>query len=1499
MNARSDQLVALRDRIERARAVIRAPQGAADRIECRGGSGPCELSFAQARLWFMDQLVPGNPFYNIPAALPLRLALDDEALRRALAEIVRRHESLRTTFHASPDGPRQKAGPPYDPMAVAIDLSALVPPERQRRLQALATDEARAPFDLARGPLVRARLVRLAAAEHVLLLTMHHIVSDGWSMGVFFRELMQLYDAFRRGARSPLPEPALQYADYAAWQRRQLSPQRIESLLAYWRGQLQQLPTLALVTDRPRPAVATFRGAFFDVAVDAGLTDALATLAGVQRATLFQLLLAAFKAVLARHAGQTDIVVGAPIANRTRPEIEGLIGFFVNSLVLRTDMSGDPSFDQIVERVRQTTIAAYEHQDLPFEKLVEELQPARDMSRNPLAQVTFQIQNAPGATREKPEGLDQIVRIDRATAIFDLAFSLWETRSGLVGGIEFATDIFDPPSIATLVESWQRVLRAVVADPSVKLSALPLAPAARLDGPRMPVPAGGLFEAFEAACLAAPDDTVLVDAEGPLARDALRAECRALACAMAERGVGTGDCVALVMPRGRRFVRAMVAALAAGAKWMPIDPAWPPARVARLLQRARPRLVLHEHDPLFDAAAAAASMTLPRIGGDAPAYLLFTSGSTGEPKGVVVSQRALLNHMAWMRGELAVRAAGGRVLQRTPLHFDASVWELWAPLLGDGTLLLPPPFEAADTGRLAAAVGEMGASVLQVVPSLLWVLLDDPSAPLCAGLQRLCIGGEALTGELIAKVRARWPQVEVVNLYGPTEATIDASWWVAAAEQLPAGPVPLGRPIANLSISVRDDTGRALPPGVVGEIWIAGAGLADGYFGAPADTAERFVTTADGGRHYRSGDLGWLRHDGLLFCAGRVDQQVKVRGNRIELGEIEAALAAQPGVQAAAVLAVGDESVGPAATELVAFVSVEGPAVLGTGEDPERLERSHVADWEALYQTVYEPAAAAADPTFDTVGWVSSYDGRPIAAPAMRDWLDATLARLRALKPRRVLEVGCGAGLIAGALAPSCQRYVACDFSTPALERARRALSGAPARLVRCAAHEIGRADTVAERGFDLVILNSVVQYFPSLPYLLDVLRQAQALLAPGGRIFVGDVRHHGLMEAFHADVLARRSGPGLLPAEARERLRAAMAQDKELLVAPAWFWALPAALPALGRVAVRCKRGRVRSEMLDYRYDVVLESGPPVATPGLVWHDWRRGGFELTTLGTWLATLDAPAFGIGAIPNARVCDATARLAELGAAGVEPLDRAVPSDAVDPEHLAAAVEAAGWRVELLPSPMQADHLEAVLCRAGQSPFAPDAALKARGALPQGRLASNPLLATIGAALEQQLKARLAEQLPAALVPTRIEPLAELPLLHNGKVDRRALAALASHRRASRSGIAEPTDALETLLAQIWSEVLRLKRIGVDDHFFNDLGGHSLLATQVVSRVREALEIDLPLRLLFEHATVRRFAAVLVQDLPGGRALVDMAALVLQVRALDESEVDQLLEQGAA
>lgn len=1495
------QQALLRTRIAQARS-----QAGAATIGPRAGSGPAELSFAQQRLWFLDQMVPGNPFYNIPSALPLRLALDEGALRRALAAIVQRHESLRTTFVATPDGPRQVIGAAYQALGDTVDLSTLAPPARQEELERLATHAARAPFDLSSGPLLRASLLRLGPSDYVLLMTMHHIVSDGWSMGVLLREIMQLYAEFTSGRPSPLAPLPIQYVDYAAWQRAALTPQRIEALLDYWRGQLANLPTLNLVADRPRPRMPSFAGAFLDVAYDQALSEALARLAHRHEATLFQVLLAGFKAVLARFAGQTDIVVGAPIANRTRPELEGLVGFFVNTLVLRTDLARDPAFSEIVARVRRSTIAAYEHQDLPFEKLVEQLQPVRDMSRNPLAQVTFQIQNAPGAVREKPQGLDQVVRIERATAIFDMAFSLWETRTGLVGGIEFATDIFDAATVRQLAASLECVLRAAVADDTLRLSALPLqtpeqraATRALLRGVDMPLPAQDLFGAFEAAANAAPDEVVLVDGPGTVTRASLLEEANALAGSLNARGVEAGRTVALVLPRGRRFVALMLATVRCGAAWLAIDPAWPAARINKILDVAQPCLVLREDDEIAQAEAAS-----PRSPVDpgAPAYVLFTSGSTGTPKGVLVSHRALLNHMAWMRAALPQSAAGGRVLQRTPLHFDAAVWELWAPLLGDGVLLLPAPFEAADTGRLCAEIAACQASVLQIVPSLLRVLLDDPAVGRCTSLRRLCIGGEALDGALLAKVWRRWPAIDVVNLYGPTETTIDATSWVADRAWPAEAGAPVGRPIANLQASIVDDHGTTLPPGVVGELCFSGAGLANGYLGGSPLDAARFCTNADGEGIYRTGDLAWARHDGLMFVAGRRDQQVKVRGIRVELGDIEAALASHPAVQGAVVLTVKDEL---DANALVAFVSMDGGAARIDGANVEALEHGHVDEWRVLYQSVYDlNAAPTAETSFDTVGWTSSYDGRPIVAPAMREWLDATVARLAVLRPRRVLEIGCGAGLIVRALAPRCQRYVASDFSDGALVRARQALEGPGAatglgnlRLVRCAAHEVG---TLGEQGFDTVILNSVVQYFPSPDYFLDVLGQAARLLSPGGRVFIGDVRHHGLLEAFHADVQVARAPADASCGALRERIRGAVAQDKELLLAPSLFWRLADSLPSFGRVAVRLKRGAVFSEMLAFRYDVVLEAGPPVKPPSVAWHDWRRVGFALATLAQWLTGQEG-ALGLGAIPNARV-DRGAGLAAAFSTAADDLPLAqltLPAPGgVDPEALAQAAQAAGWSVELLPSPIDPGDFVAVLHRGMLSQYEADAALLARHPPASGRLASNPLLATIGPALERVLKAHLAEQLPAPLIPARIEPLAQLPLLANGKVDRAALAPLALRRAGERTMLAAPEGALEVLLAGIWAGVLRLTKVGALDHFFNDLGGHSLLATQVVGRVREALDIDVALRLLFEHPTVRTFAQALCAAQTATQHdpthLERLAALVLEVNAMDDDALDQLL-----
>ncbi len=1489
-----------------------------DGIPRRSESEPAPLSFAQQRLWFLDQLVPGNSFYNIPAALPLRFRVDVVALERALGEIVRRHAALRTTFAAGHDGPVQMVHATAAEKLQVMDLTQLAAGARDAELKRLATESARAPFNLAAGPLMRTALVTMDAENHVLLLTMHHIVSDGWSLSVLFRELIALYDAFSSGKPSPLPDLPIQYVDFAVWQRQQLSGERLQSLLDYWRRTLSGMPELSLIADHTRPPVASFAGAFVNVRFEADLIRKVAALAAAHKCTLFQACLAAFKAVLARFSGQQDVVVGAPIANRTRAEVEPLIGFFVNSLVLRTDLSGDPTFAEILGRVRAVTIEAYAHQDLPFERLVEELQPNRDLSRNPLCQVTFQIQNAPGATAEKPAGADQAVDIERATSIFDLAFSLWETTEGLVGGIEYSTDVFEAATIRRLVEAMDLVLRAVTADPSITLSRLPILPdrqrsshLASLRGPTRSLPASTLCELFDQAADRFRERSAIADRDGVVSFGALQAASLGIASVLRQESVTSSSIVGLMLVRSRHFVPVMLGALKAGAAYLPLDPMLPPARLADIVARAGCTVIVTDRidaqlpgrvvqlDDLLDRAAR----TEPAVFDGAarasdPCYVLFTSGSTGRPKGVVVPHRAVVNHMAWMLDALPLEPHD-RVLQRTPTHFDASVWEFWAPLLAGATLVIPPPFEPADTDQLARVVCEMGITVLQTVPSLLKVLLNEPRFT-DTSLRRLCCGGEALTPDLLSRARAKLPHTELVNLYGPTETTIQAAFWRCAPDENVPDRIPVGRSIDNAQISVVDAAGVVVPPNVVGEIVVGGLPVALGYLGEPDLTAERFVAdpVEPESIAFRTGDSGWYRADGTLFCVGRVDDQIKVRGNRVELGEIEATLSGHALIAEAAVIPFIDQRGENSIAAFVTLATDEKAAAERTGHA--QLWDEHVNNWEQLYETVYATPHAAAEPTFDTTGWVSSYTGAPIQQPEMRRWLDGTIDRILALGPRRVVEVGCGAGLILFRVAPHCETYTGCEISQAALASLRGAIGRSDLRLhhvelLQLRAHHLSR---ILRRSYDTAVLNSVVQYFPSIDYLTDVVRELVRLVAPGGHIFIGDVRAFGLLRAFHASVELHRAAGGITAGAYLDRVATAVDREKELLIDPAFFRRLRDRIPAIGGMAVRLKRGSDDNEMIRYRYDVVLSVGPAPVPARLNWVDWQRSRLDLDRLDKMLESRPLPV-AICAIPNARVRGditlAQALAAADPAASVDTVKSKLPRvDAVDPEHAAAVAERRGYIAELIPSVDLPDHFDLVVHSGDLSATSIDAAEREDAVFRDAAAASNPLVASVGPRLLPVLRAHLAEHLPEYMMPAHIEPVSRIPRLPNGKIDRSALKVPTVHDGLRDAPLVMPNGALEQIIAETFADVLRIRQVGSTDNFFSDLGGHSLLATQVVARLRDTLQIEIALRLLFENQTTAALARALLADPATAEAVMVAATFALQVAQLDASELDQEL-----
>ena len=921
-------------------------------IPRRSAERPIPLSFAQQRLWFLDQLAPGLTAYNIARALRLTGRLDRLALARSLAEIVRRHESLRTTFALVEGEPVQVVGPPGPVGLPVVVLSGLPEGVREPVALRLATQEARRPFDLARGPLLRAMLLRLAPDGWIVLFAMHHIVSDGWSLSLFVRELVQLYADFAAGRQPSLPELPVQYADFAAWQRQWLQGHVLEEQLDYWRHRLSgTLPSLRLPTDHAYPAVRTYGGAHHSMSFPAALPEALRGLARPLGATPFMVLLAAFATLLHRYTGDGDLLIGSPVTHRHPVETEGLIGFFVNTLVLRIDLSGDPSFLELLDRVRETALGAYTHQDLPFERLVEELQPDRDLSRHPLFQVLFTLENAP--TAAAPLALPGItlspVRTELGSARIDLALELAESPRGLRGLAEYSTDLFEKPTIERLTVHLGRLLQGVAEDPQLRLSTLPLmaeaerhqllvewngngsSPAEGTEGS----PGPGVYQLFAAQARRTPDAPAVAFHGAELTYAELAARASRLARVLRTLGCGPESRVGIALERSLEIPVALLAVLECGAAYVPLDPGYPRQRLAYVLADAAPRVLITQKLLLPDLPPAPGEVLCldgepargeADTGPDAAApavvhglqlaYVLYTSGSTGHPKGVGIPLRAFVNLLESMRRSPGL-APGARLLAVTSLAFDMAGVEIFLPLVTGGCVELASRDEASEGTLLAARLRASGAGVLQATP-VTWRLLLESGWKGDPGLVGFC-GGEPLPRDLAAALAARTR--EFWNLYGPTETTVYATG--TRIDPHEAGPVSIGPPVQATRTYLLDRERQNVPLGVPGELYVGGTCLARGYLGRPDLTADRFVPDPfgePGSRLYRTGDL--VRHlpGGRLEVLGRLDHQVKLRGFRIELGEIEAALTRHPEIREA-VVALRPEATGP---RLVAYYVAPG-----------------------------------------------------------------------------------------------------------------------------------------------------------------------------------------------------------------------------------------------------------------------------------------------------------------------------------------------------------------------------------------------------------------------------------------------------------------------------------------------------------------------------------------------------------------------------------------------
>ncbi|MDB5072253.1 MAG: non-ribosomal peptide synthetase [Candidatus Eremiobacteraeota bacterium] len=904
------------------------------------------VSFSQERLWFLDQFDPGSAAYIIPGMYHFPGPLNVAALERSLNEIVRRHEALRTTFDVVDGEPVQIVAASLTLVLHRVDLHKMPESTRGTEFQRLAAHEARRPFDLAAGPLLRTILVQLGEMDHVLLLTMHHIVSDAWSRDVLFRELSAIYNAYAAGRPSPLPELPLQYADFALWQRERLQGALLDTHLTYWKRRLEGAPAvLELPADRPRPPAPAFRGAAQAFELSASLSDRLRALSQAEGATLFMTLLAAFKTLIHRYTAQTDIVVGTPIANRGRQELEELIGFFVNTLALRTTVAPDLTFRELLRNVRDAAREAYTHQDLPFEKLVRELQPERQVSHNPLFQVMFAFDKAadasPAFAPAAPQSDEPAASVSQAvagTAKFDLTLFVADAGRKLAGTLEYNTDLFDADRMTRLIGHFQTLLEGIVANPGRRLCDLPLlTPAERRhvtvewNATRTAYgPAGCVHRLFEAHAARTPDAVAVVFESEPLTYGELNRRANRLAHHLRTLGIVPETRVGLCLDRSPEMIVALLGILKAGGAYVPLDPAYPRERLAFMVSDAEvPVLVTTDGlrnvlpgGPAVvcldrDAALLAAQREDDLAGGASPdnlVYVIYTSGSTGTPKGVAMPHRPLFNLLSWQiaNSELPLES---RTLQFHPLSFDVSFQELFSTLCGGGTLVFAVDDVRRDFARLSRYLAEMSIARMFIPPVVLQGLAEA-----CAGandvpvtLRHIIVAGDQLRiTPVVAAFCARLPGCIVRNHYGPTETHLVTDFALTGPPDRRPFLPPIGRPIANVRTYVLSPHLQPVPIGVPGELYIGGDGLARGYLNRPELTAERFVPDPfgdePGARLYKSGDLVRSFADGNIEFLGRIDHQVKIRGFRIEPGEIEAVLGRHPALRECAVIARDDGS---------------------------------------------------------------------------------------------------------------------------------------------------------------------------------------------------------------------------------------------------------------------------------------------------------------------------------------------------------------------------------------------------------------------------------------------------------------------------------------------------------------------------------------------------------------------------------------------------------------
>ena len=1428
------------------------------------------LSFSQERLWFIDQLEGSVPYHR-PMILRIKGALNSKGLAYSLRALVNRHEVLRTVILSDEGQPYQHIMD-KDTWELSVN-DGLRFSEDFEGLQNYIKQTINKPFDLSKDHMIRANLIVFNDYDNILILTLHHIASDLWTSSVLVKEMMEYYSAYVENRPSELPLLPIQYADYAIWQRNYLQGEILDKKIDYWKGKLGGVAVLELPTDHPRPAIWSTHGASKEFSIDKKLSADLQALSLKQGATLFMTLLAAFKVLLHRYSGQEDICVGSPIANRTQKEVEGLIGFFVNTLALRSEVNSDSSFVQLLQKIKITMLEAYENQETPFEKVVDAVVLERDLSRNPLFQILFALQN----TSEVPTlrfgdlNLSEETHEDKTT-LFDISFFITETTDGLQLLVQYSTVLYGDQTINRMVSHFKQLLSSIVAAPQEKIGELRMLTQEEekellydfndtvVDYPS----AKTIVDLFEEQASKTPESSAIVFEKEHLSYRDLNERANQLAHYLRSKGIKEDTLVPICIERGIDMIIGILGILKAGGAYVPIDPEYPQERISYMIEDIGATIIVSSQQSRSKILAAI-SWDIIELDGDwlnigkeavvnlqtdtQPhhlAYVIYTSGSTGKPKGVMIEHRSVVNFLMSMANDVEF-ASDSSILSVTTFSFDICYLEFFLPMICGGKLFIVSREVAVDGFKLAENISSYCPTHLQATPSTWQLLLE------CEWENKesiiIMIGGEAVKETLKDKLTKIG---RVFNLYGPTETTI----WSAVKKLDMNNKVSIGKPIANTSIYIVNEQQQLCPVTIAGEIYIGGDGLSRGYLNHPELTAEKFINhpfnKESGEKVYKTGDLGRWLPDGNIEYLKRKDDQVKIRGYRIELGEIESALIKSNLVNQATVLVRENEENNK---RLVGYYIPQWQVVKAKERE---LYADKVKGWQEIYESEYSNTETGIDEEFDINIWKDSFTGEPIPPEHMHEWLQDIVQIILDEKPEHVLEVGTGTGLIYYQLAGKVKKYIGTDFSTSSINRIRENIKKGlkdygPTELQVCAAHEVLLEK---EEPVDTIILNSIIQYFPGEDYMTEVIGKSISLLKGKGRIIIGDVRDNRLLGLFKARLRIEKRPNALAIQEFEWLVEQDILKEEELCFSPEYFYNLKSVYKQITHIEIKWKQGVFINELTLYRYNVIIHVGEEAEMIKPDWQRWSDIADKQTVInqlkqGTGVVALQE-------VPNPRLWQeqllSKARKDKL-VSTVGDLVNIMDTEGIESKQIKeilSIAQANGYAYRLF---LDQDALKVnVLIELNPSKSFIQQPDSEKNNNPDISLTNIPLFSDINLLLQKDIRSLLQQSLPEYMIPSELIALRKMPLTNNGKVDRKFLSQRQERAVVNKFNYEPPGTKIERSLVKIWQELLGIESIGINENFF-ELGGHSLLAMRVISAIRKELKVDLRIKDLFQYTTI--------------------------------------------